>query len=143
MRRRLLSVFTEDRRKKSSACTKVISAFDIGSGTTKLKVSKVNACSRKIVETITYMTSPVAYAQDLKEHNGVYSEKIMTYGTKAMEKFLIAAKNFKSDKILGVATSAFRRAKNGVDLINSWNKNLALTLESLIRERKRLLVMIL
>lgn len=124
---------------KNKSCTKIISAFDIGSGTTKLKVSKVDACSRKILETITYMTSPVAYAQDLKEHNGVYSEKIMTYGTKAMERFLIAAKNFKSDKILGVATSAFRRARNGVQLINSWNKKFGLNFR-VIDQREEALI---
>ena len=127
------------KRASSDSCTKIISAFDIGSGTTKLKVAKVNACTRKIIQTITYMTSPVAYAQDLKENNGAYSNKIMVFGTKAMERFLSVAKNFKSDKILGVATSAFRRAANGVDLIKSWNKKFGLNFR-VIDQREEALI---
>ena len=103
-------------------CTKNVAAFDIGSGTTKLKIVKLNTCKKKVEKILSYMTMPVAYAQNLKENKGSFSKEIQDYGTKVIARFVRAANSFKVTKIMGVATSAFRKSSNGKKLVNIWNK---------------------
>lgn len=108
--------------KEANSCIENLAAFDIGSGTTKLKVVEVDKCKKTILKTLSYMTMPISYAQDLNENNGSFSKSIQDYGTKVIERYVRAAKHFNAKKVLGVATSAFRKSSNGKELINKWNK---------------------
>lgn len=112
----------EDDLKK---CQQNIAAFDIGSGTTKLKIFSADVCKKVVEKVIIYSTLPVGYSQDLKENNGKFSDSIINYGTNVVDRFIKVAKSFNVTKILGVATSAFRRSKNGRDVVKSWNDKFA------------------
>lgn len=103
-------------------CEKNIAAFDIGSGTTKLKIAEINMCTKKLVKILSYLTMPVPYTQDLEENNGEFSQKIQDYGTEVIGRYIKAANSFHVSKILGVATSAFRKSTNSNKLIKNWNK---------------------
>jgi len=111
-----------DKKPIEVKCDKNLAAFDIGSGTTKLKIVKVNVCEKKFIKVLSYMTMPVPYAQDLKENNGKFSAAIQNYGAEVIGRYVRASKSFNVDKILGVATSAFRKSSNGKELIKKWNK---------------------
>ena len=102
-------------------CQQNIAAFDIGSGTTKLKIFSTDVCKKIIEKVIIYSTLPVGYSQDLKENNGKFSDDIISYGTSVIDRFIKVAKSFKVTKIIGVATSAFRRSNNGRAVVKGWN----------------------
>ena len=104
-------------------CEYRIAAFDIGSGTTKLKIAKIDRCKKKNIEFLTYVTMPVPYAQNMKENNGRFDQAIIDYGTKIISRFIKAAKSLEVKKIVGVATSAFRKSDNGRELIGKWNND--------------------
>ena len=92
-------------------CIKVRGALDIGSGSTKIKVAKVNVCSKKIITILMEDSLPVMYADDLR-NSDKFSNTILQNGTAVIKKLLEKAFEFKPDRVTGVATAAFRKAKN-------------------------------
>ena len=95
-------------------CLKVRAAFDVGSGTTKMKVAKVNVCEQKIVEMLLEKDIPVAYKAQLKNSkDNQFDSKIMEEGIDAILELKSQASVFNPESFDGVATSAFRTASNG------------------------------
>ena len=125
--------------KAEKKCLENFAAFDIGSGTTKLKIAEVDICARKLIKVINYMTSPVPYAQDMKSNHGKFSEEIIKYGTKTIDKLIESAKKYNVTKVLGVATSAFRLSSNGRDVISGWNKKFNLKFRVIDQKEEALL----
>lgn len=124
---------------EEKSCVQKFAAFDIGSGTTKLKIAEVDVCKKKVLDNLIYMTMPVAYAQNLKENNGKFSKSIMEYGTKIMSRFINASKSYNVTQVMGVATSAFRKSSNGRKLIGLWNKKFS-TKFRVIEQREEALI---
>jgi exopolyphosphatase/guanosine-5'-triphosphate,3'-diphosphate pyrophosphatase len=107
----------------ANECEVVRAALDIGSGTTKVKVAKVDKCKQKIVEMLLEDQMPVAYKEDLKlSENNSFSKSIIDKGKEVLKTLLDRAKNHAPNEFYGVATSAFRTAKNGKDSIKSLAK---------------------
>ena len=125
--------------KKEIICDQNMAAFDIGSGTTKLKVFSVNVCEKKINKVIIYSTLPVGYSQDLKDNNGKFSAEIIEYGTSVIDRFIKVANSFKVSKIIGVATSAFRISSNGKMVVESWNKKFGLNFRVIDQKEEALI----
>ncbi len=102
----------------ASDCIKTRAAFDIGSGTTKLKVAQVDTCLFKIKKILLEDHRAVGYKQDLKESkDNTLSKKIISSGITSLKALKRLAKNYKPDLYVGVATSAFRTSKNGEQAI--------------------------
>lgn len=112
----------------SRPCLQIRGAFDVGSGSTKLKVAQVDVCKKAIMKII-FPVKPddfeqavekVSYKKDLKKSyidtdrkSGLLSKEILEVGVKAMLRLKALAKKVGATSFAGVATSAFRQAKNG------------------------------
>lgn len=99
-------------------------AFDIGSGTTKMKVYRYNPCL-ETMQTITDKKCEediaVAYKEDLKSDN-LIKETTIQSGINAIKKFKKIALSCGATQFAAVATSAFRQAKNGKDAASKLSK---------------------
>ncbi len=106
-----------------STCIVTRAGIDIGSGTTKLKVAKVDFCTQNIVSIIHQSNIAVGYKEDLKSSStNELSLNIFNQGLSALNELKSKAISFGADSVNAVATSAFRTAKNG----HQWAKRLEL-----------------
>lgn len=98
-------------------------AIDIGSGTTNLKVAKVNTQTNKIISKIYEQTIPVGYQSQL-EHSGnnTFNQEVMNQGIQSIQTLKDAALMHQAKRVVGVATAAFRTAANGVEFANEIEK---------------------
>lgn len=109
----------------SFACDEIRAAFDIGSGVTKLKVYKFNTCTNKIINQVEKVSSiecekdiQVSYKEDLETSSTIKSSTVKK-GINAIKELKSLAKKCGATKFSGVATSAFRQAKNGLKVIET------------------------
>ena len=109
-------------------CLITKAAFDVGSGSTKLKVAKVDRCQKKILKILLEEQRSVPYKESLTNGDH-FSVSIMDRGKKALTDLKKAAIKQGAEVFEGVATSAFRKAKNGKDLVAKLNKALSLNLK--------------
>ena len=116
-------------------------AFDIGSGTTKMKVYRYNTC----LETMQAITDkncegdiPVAYKEDLKVDNTIKKETL-NVGIKAIEKLKKLAKSCGATQFAAVATSAFRQAKNGSEIAKKLSKLTQVTVKVISQKEEAML----
>ncbi len=99
-------------------CVSVRAAFDVGSGSTKLKVARVDTCRQLIMKYLYDASRKVDYKADLAaSENSTFRKEIMTKGLIALSALKIEAEKFDPDSYVGVATSAFRKAKNAEPFI--------------------------
>jgi exopolyphosphatase/guanosine-5'-triphosphate,3'-diphosphate pyrophosphatase len=106
-------------------CISKRAAFDIGSGETRLNVSKVNICNNKIIATELELKERIPYKETMTKGKGKYlSQATMQAGFKALQSMKMEAAKFSPDTYLGVATAAFREARNGKTFIDEVNKSL-------------------
>lgn len=105
---------------QANECERVRAAIDIGSGTTKMIVARVNTCEAKISEIIAPLDGeelevPVRYARNLAENEQgklVFTQEIITLGIEAMKHMAECARALGAQEITAVATSAYRNATN-------------------------------
>lgn len=111
--------------------------LDIGSGSTKIMVAKVDFCKGKVLEVLLNESKPVSYNEDLeKSSEGKLSEAIIESGYKSLSEMIAKGKTFKPKKSYGVATSVFRKAKNGTDVIKSFSKKSGIKLAVISQEEE-------
>lgn len=88
-------------------------AMDIGSGSTNLKVAKVDPQTDKIITVLFDQSIPVPYQKHLeKSSDNTFDPEVMSQGIKAIKELKEKAHNFQVKKIVAVATAAFRKAAN-------------------------------
>lgn len=121
--------------KKKMVCEHVRAAFDVGSSSTKMKVFKIDICKQKILEQLFPKTeeddkaarAELDFAGDLmlsrKDPNAdpslvpYFSSPIMMKAEKEFARLKELAKPFKPESYVGVATQAFREARNAEDVV--------------------------
>lgn len=114
----------------AKSCQEVRLGLDIGSGSTKMMVAKVDFCQNIILEVLLHESQPIAYNEDLeRSSDGHLSPAIIEKGYETLKLMLLKAKTFKPQKSYGVATSVFRKAKNGKAVIKSFAIKLKTRLE--------------
>ena len=110
-------------------CAATRAVFDVGSGSTKMKVAKVDTCKNEIKELLLDKSLPVPYKAMLaKSKDKKFDRSIKEAGIKALKKLKTIAIDNGATHFAGVATSAFRKALNGKELVDSINKTLDLNL---------------
>lgn len=88
-------------------------AMDIGSGATNMKVAKVDRNTDKIISIIFEQSIPVGYQKQLEQTgDDMFTRATMDEGIKAITALKEMANSYEVKKIMGVATAAFRQAKN-------------------------------
>ena len=95
-------------------CEVLRAAFDIGSGSTKMRLYRYDGCRRRIAARVDgcEAEAAVAYREDLSD-SGTLREETILRGIKVLRRLKAAAEACGSRQFAGVATSAFRIASNG------------------------------
>lgn len=89
-------------------------ALDIGSGTTNLKIAKVDPKTGKIVVSLFEQSIPVPYQVHLEQSkNQTFDSEVMQQGILAIKSLKEVASSYQAQKVVAVATAAFRQAANG------------------------------
>lgn len=94
-------------------------AFDVGSGSIKVKVSDIDRCKRKILKTVFTHRKSVQFKADLSTRDS-FSQPIQDKGIQALQELMQQVRNLSPtpQQFSGVATAAFRQAKNGKEFAN-------------------------
>lgn len=88
-------------------------ALDIGSGATNLKIARVDPKTDKIIVSLFEESLPVPYQKHLEQSpNHTFDTQIMSQGIRAIKTLTEFADSYHVEKIVAVATAAFREAAN-------------------------------
>ncbi|PIK15869.1 hypothetical protein [Halobacteriovorax sp. JY17] len=98
---------------KKESCLVKRAAFDIGSGSTKMTLAKVDTCTGKIVEVFFEDQAAVAYKQSLYDNDNSFSKEIIKEGIQELKDLKETAVELGVTQFSALATQAFREAKNG------------------------------
>lgn len=94
-------------------------AIDVGSGATRVKIAEVDVKTHKILTVLYSQEYPISYQVHLaKSHDNTLDAEIKTLGLKSIHHFKDVADHFGAQKIVVVATSAFRTAKNAPEFVH-------------------------
>lgn len=122
---------------KNAACTlSRRGGLDIGSGTTKMLIAKVNSCGPRIEEVVLRQTEKVDIAESLEKSN---DNKISEAAANQEEKLILDfAQTVKREDAtaLGAATAAFRKAANGRGVVNQWSKASGIPIKVISQEQE-------
>nr|CRH05153.1 Exported protein of unknown function [Candidatus Magnetococcus massalia] len=92
-------------------CLRTRTAYDLGSGTTKVQVAKVDVCRGVIVESLYRKAVSVSYQQDLGVDGKRFSPEILAQGMQTLQMLGEKAKASKGAADgAAVATAAYRQA---------------------------------
>lgn len=121
-------------------CQEIRMGLDIGSGSTKMMVAKVDYCKNKVLEILHKESRPVQYNEDLEKNaDGNLGPGIIAKGQEVLTGMIAKGKTFKPKKIYGVATSVFRKSQNGTDVIKGFSRKLKVHLEVVTQEEEAIL----
>lgn len=124
----------------AKSCQENRMGLDIGSGSTKMMVAEVDICKKAILKVLAQDSRPVQYNEDFeKSKDGTIGNETEAKGLKALEELIAQAKTFKVKSSKGVATSVFRKAKNGNEIIARFAKKLKMNLKVISQEEEALL----
>src|SRR4051812_4000023 len=88
-------------------------AIDIGSGSTKVTIADVDTELNQIIEILHDASFPVPYQASLdKSTDGTFDSETKETGLKTFEEIKELTDEYQVEKIVAVATSAFRKANN-------------------------------
>jgi exopolyphosphatase/guanosine-5'-triphosphate,3'-diphosphate pyrophosphatase len=88
-------------------------AVDVGSGTTKICIADVDLQTNKIIRVVLEKQFAIPY-QAYVEADGCFGESIRSFGINTFKEILEIFEEQGVEKIVAVATEAFRRAANGI-----------------------------
>lgn len=121
----------------SKNCQEVRMGLDIGSGSTKMMVAKVDFCKSKILTVLHTESKAVQYNEDLEKNaDENLSLAIINKGQETLAEMVAKGKKFKPKKIYGVATSVFRKSQNGKEVIKEFSKKLKIKLDVINQEEE-------
>lgn len=100
-------------------CGEEVSAFfDVGSGSTKMKVVTVNTCNQQVLNVLLREDVRVSYRDDLETaKDDRFSAQIQEQGLLVLQQLKEKAQLLQASRFHGVATAAFRKAKNASDFV--------------------------
>lgn len=108
----------------------VRAAFDVGSGSTKMKVVEFNTCTQDVTQTLLEDQVKVDYREALEKNPaGEFPESVQTEGLVALEKLKGEAQSKGAKKFTGIATAAFRQAKNADSFVKVIREKLVIPLK--------------
>ncbi len=123
----------------ASECLQNRAAFDIGSSTTKMVVATVDTCLQNVKQILEEKNISVGYKDNLDNSQGIFSEEIQRKGLEALQQLKRIAQKYNPSQYMGVATSAFRKSKNGVMLANRINEKLGIRIQIISQRTEAIL----
>ncbi len=119
-------------------CLKERGALDIGSGSTKFTLARVDICQNKIIEIITKKQFALKYKEHLSLHNGLLHEDIFLKASKEINNYFNAIKVSRSE-VRAVATEVFRQAANGKSFVKRLSQSIGVDIDLITQEDEALL----
>ncbi len=113
-------------------------ALDIGSGSTKFTLAKVDLCENKIISIIKKAQFPFKFKEHLSYNNGILKEDIYQQAATKLKPYLDSLE-IKRDHIRAVATEVFRQAINGKEFIDHLSQTIGVTIHLISQEDEALL----
>lgn len=93
-------------------------AIDVGSGGTKIAIAEVDVDTRLITNVLYENSFPVPYQASLdKSEEGLFDEETKRLGLNTFKKIKEIIDQYEVEKVVAVATSAFRKANNSREYI--------------------------
>lgn len=103
---------------QADECRQIRAGLDIGSGTAKIAVARVDLCHHRIEKMLYQDQRAVAWNEALSQaSDNQLSPAVVRQGAAALQQLLKNAQRYHPQRITGVATAAFRRASNGQAVI--------------------------
>ncbi|MCP4915173.1 MAG: hypothetical protein GY909_18785 [Oligoflexia bacterium] len=121
-------VFLVSCQPQTDKCLVKKAAFDVGSGSTKVTVAEVNICTKKISKILHEDQAPVAYKDNLIKNDNSMTRDIIQQGTLVLLAQKSKARKLGATEFNGVATSAFRKAKNGIESLKKLSEKTEINL---------------
>lgn len=105
-------------------------AIDIGSGATKVTIADVDTETNQIMEIILETSIPVPYQASLdKSLDGTFDDETKALGLRAFKEIREFADHCQVQKIVAIATSAFRKANNTRKFISEIKKDCGINVQ--------------
>jgi exopolyphosphatase/guanosine-5'-triphosphate,3'-diphosphate pyrophosphatase len=123
----------------ANECLQNRTAFDIGSSNTKMVVAKVDTCLQNMKQVLEEKNIAVGYKDDLDNSQGRFSEEIQRKGIEALQQLKKIAQKYNPVQYMGVATSAFRKSKNGVMLADNIKEKLDIRIQIISQRTEAIL----
>ncbi|MFS4458670.1 Ppx/GppA phosphatase family protein [Bdellovibrio sp. HCB2-146] len=125
---------------KTTCGPEVRAAFDIGSGSTKMKVGEYDTCTDKLNKVILEDQAKVNYQESLQASSDqTFSEEVQDAGMAALRSLLEKALNEKATRFAGVATAAFRKAQNAPEFLSEIDKKLGIHVKVITQEQEAMI----
>lgn len=131
----LLLFFTGVPVSLAQECVVRLGAFDIGSGSTKMRVADVDICTRKIKEIIESRVTKVDYVESFKRSEN-FPPQVMVEGLAVLRSLKFRAEQLNAKYFTAVATSAFRRAKNAPEMVRRIENDLKIPVQIISQKRE-------
>lgn len=113
---------------QKKGCVERRAVFDIGSGSSKMKVFDFDKCQKKVLKEVESVnrtncsySRKVSYRKDYETHQKL-SSRIISRGKRVLREMYKRSKKCGATKIAAVATSAFRVAPNGNEALKALSK---------------------
>ncbi len=126
--------------KLSEDCIVRRASLDVGSESTKFRIADVDVCLQKVLAVVESAAERVAYKSDLsKSTDSTFSQEIMDAGMGVINTFKERALKAGATQITGVATSAFRKAKNAKDFVATIQERLNIKIQIISQHEEAIL----
>lgn len=137
----LTSCQTTTPQSATPACGKEVrAAFDIGSGSTKMKVAEFNTCDNTLGNVLLEDQARVNFQESLQASaDGTFSEEVREDGMDSLRVLLEKALKQNATRFAGVATAAFRKAKNSQEFLNEVDKKLGIHVKVITQEQEAMI----
>jgi exopolyphosphatase/guanosine-5'-triphosphate,3'-diphosphate pyrophosphatase len=114
----------------TEAGTEIRAALDIGSGSTKISIAEVNKTTNQIVQTLFDGSFPVPYQVSLeKSQDGSFDAEIREKGLNVFHEIKKMTESYGVEKIVAVATAAFREASNASEYAKEVSEKTAIDIQ--------------
>lgn len=105
-----------------------------------MKVVEFDTCTQEVTKTLLEDQIKVDYRDALEKNpNGEFPASVQSDGLAALEKLKIAAQSQGTKKFTGIATAAFRQAKNASDFVKTIREKLAIPVRVISQSEEALL----
>ncbi|GAB4229819.1 MAG: hypothetical protein Tsb0021_07740 [Chlamydiales bacterium] len=120
--------------------TEVRAALDIGSGTTNIKIARVNPEANKIIQYLFEERVPVPFQKELSlSPNNTFGPHIQEEGIKAFNYLKNIADDYQAKKVVAIATAAFRHAANANTYAEEIHNKTGIDVEIISQEQEGIL----
>lgn len=121
----------------ANSCLQVHGALDIGSGSTKAIAASVDTCKKTIVKVLYEDQRKISFNEALeKSESGEIPQALVNDAKAIIEELVGALQKQKAQKITGIATSAFRVAKNGTQVAQTISEAIRVPIEVISQEKE-------